>query len=167
MEFGNFITMKSQLAEMDETNMKLSFHSIKNGRATLMMIHNFVKYIKFENFLTKSEKESFKLAKDIPDDTKKNILKTIIKNIKMKLGVNIIMMKPKNADKSDAILGLPAGEVLSESSKKLKPEKINELEAEYYISNFSNKERLQDCIIKILQLNVTDFDKDYSEIENQ
>lgn len=216
MEFGNVISLKSQLAELDDHNNKISFHSVQNGRASLTVINNFVKNINYEkftkifnsndkkfletvqsmmdemkkkivgdavikslftelddqnskyfshsvknetisliilsNYINIANSDKFKSAFSVDEqklletmkcsvnNIKKKIIKSLIKDIKMKLGVNVITRKEK--EQSD-------------------------FDAEYCISNFNNKERLQECLVKILQIDIKDFDKDYTEIQNQ
>ena len=40
-------------------------------------------------------------------------------------------------------------------------------EEQLYCISYKNREKLQECIIKVLGISVKDFDKDYSDIKNQ
>jgi hypothetical protein len=142
MDFGT--NMKTQIAELDDKEKTILFRSVQNGRASFMIIDNFVKHINYEKFikyLSKEETVQYNESKIVSNSMKLKIVKHVIKEIKTKLGANIVVRKENK--------------------------EVSDLDADYCLSNFNNKERLQECLIKILDIGLDDFKKDYSEIQNQ
>jgi hypothetical protein len=123
----------------------MEFNKFNNMKSQLEEIDE--KKISFQEVRIKRAKVTYmnNLLNYIPreqgetDDDRKKKIKKIISTIKKTLGQNVLIK-----------------------------EKLEyEVEDTYGVACLNIKERLQETLIKLLNLSVKDFDKDYSEIENQ